>query len=269
MSVLAARRSIGDIMSAEEEPDVALIQPPLVKPVFPKDQDPVFNQYPGAVTSHAALMNDLGHRAQPRPSPAGRDHADGGCEDRRARFPRLGHHAAPGWRIISEVAEQPPVPAQQRASAGWGPSRSWPLRRPPSAACQRYRTIRPPPKRAAVSAAPGSPGAVAVIAPGARPLSGSSGSSAGSAGKVRYGLYAYAAVTPSSSVTWQGVASLAKARPPRPPTTHDEVTPSMLCAPAAPPHGPVTSTRIPPRSVTAVFAVPSVNVTALAGEMIR
>lgn len=29
-----------------------------------------------------------------------------------------------GWRIISEVAEQSPVPAQQRASAGGGPSRS-------------------------------------------------------------------------------------------------------------------------------------------------
>ncbi len=43
----------------------------------------------------------------------------------------------------------------------------------------------------------------------------------------------------------------------------------MPCALAAPPHGPVTSTRIPPRSVTAVFAVPSVNVTALAGEMTR
>jgi len=47
-------------MYAEEEPDVALIQPPLVKPVFPKDQDPVSSQYPGAVTGHAALMNDLG-----------------------------------------------------------------------------------------------------------------------------------------------------------------------------------------------------------------
>ena len=48
----------------------------------------------------------------------------------------------------------------------------------------------------------------------------------------------------------------------------------MPCAPAASPHGPVTSTRIRPRSVTAVFAVvavavPSVNVTALAGEMTR
>ena len=54
MSVLAARRSIGDIMYAEEELDVPLIQPLLVKPVFPEDQDPVFNRYPGAVTGHAA-----------------------------------------------------------------------------------------------------------------------------------------------------------------------------------------------------------------------
>ena len=35
-------------------------QPPLFKPVFPEDQDPVFNRYLGAVTRHAALMNDLG-----------------------------------------------------------------------------------------------------------------------------------------------------------------------------------------------------------------
>ena len=46
----------------------------------------------------------------------------------------------------------------------------------------------------------------------------------------------------------------------------------MPCTPAASPHGSVISTRIPPHSVTAAFAVvavavPSVNVTALAGEM--
>ncbi len=56
MSVLAARRSIGDIMYTV----VALSQPPVFKPVFPGGQDPVFNRYPGAVTGHAALMNDLG-----------------------------------------------------------------------------------------------------------------------------------------------------------------------------------------------------------------
>lgn len=55
-----SRRSINDIMYSEEELDVALLQPPLFKPIFPEDQDPVFNQYLGIVTGHAALMNDLG-----------------------------------------------------------------------------------------------------------------------------------------------------------------------------------------------------------------
>jgi len=55
-----ARRSVKDIMYADDELDVALLQPPLFKPIFPEDQDPVFNQYLGIVTGHAALMNDLG-----------------------------------------------------------------------------------------------------------------------------------------------------------------------------------------------------------------
>lgn len=55
-----AHRSIKDIMYGEDELDVALFQPPLFKPIFPEDQDPVFNQYLGVVTGHAALMNDLG-----------------------------------------------------------------------------------------------------------------------------------------------------------------------------------------------------------------
>ena len=55
-----ARRSIHDIMYLEEELDVALLQPPLFKPIFPEDQDPVFNEYLGIVTGRAALMNDLG-----------------------------------------------------------------------------------------------------------------------------------------------------------------------------------------------------------------
>lgn len=55
-----SRRSINDIMYSEEELDVALLQPPLFKPIFPEDQDPVFNQYLGIVTGHSALMNDLG-----------------------------------------------------------------------------------------------------------------------------------------------------------------------------------------------------------------
>ncbi len=121
MSVLAARRSIGDIMYAEEEPDVALIQPPLVKPVFPKDQDPVFNQYPDAATGHAALMNDLGHRAQPQPSPAGRDLADGGREDRRARFPRPGHHAAPGLADHQRDGRAAPGPGSAASISRLGP----------------------------------------------------------------------------------------------------------------------------------------------------
>ena len=60
MPVPAAHRSINEIMYSEEELDVALFQPPLFKPIFPEDQDPVFNQYLGIVTGHAALMNDLG-----------------------------------------------------------------------------------------------------------------------------------------------------------------------------------------------------------------
>ena len=55
-----ARRSIHDIMYREEELDVALMQPPLFKPIFPEDQDPVFNQYLGIITGRTALMNDLG-----------------------------------------------------------------------------------------------------------------------------------------------------------------------------------------------------------------
>jgi hypothetical protein len=55
-----ARRSISDIIYGDDELDVALFQPPLFKPIFPEDQDPVFNQYLGVVTGHAALMNDLG-----------------------------------------------------------------------------------------------------------------------------------------------------------------------------------------------------------------
>lgn len=55
-----ARRSISEIMYREDELDVALLQPPLFKPIFPEDQDPVFNHYLGVVTGHTALMNDLG-----------------------------------------------------------------------------------------------------------------------------------------------------------------------------------------------------------------
>src|SRR5581483_10918105 len=58
--MLTTRRSISEIMYHEDELDVALLQPPLFKPVFPEDQDPVFNHYLGIVTGHTALMNDLG-----------------------------------------------------------------------------------------------------------------------------------------------------------------------------------------------------------------
>jgi hypothetical protein len=47
-------------MYGEDELDVALIQPPLFKPIFPEDQNPVFNQYLSAVTGRSALKNDLG-----------------------------------------------------------------------------------------------------------------------------------------------------------------------------------------------------------------
>lgn len=60
MPVPVVRRSINEIMYSEDELDVALFQPPLFRPIFPEDQDPVFNQYLGVVTGHAALMNDLG-----------------------------------------------------------------------------------------------------------------------------------------------------------------------------------------------------------------
>ena len=58
--MLTARRSITEIMYGKDELDVALVQPPLFKPIFPENQDPVFNQYLSVVTGHAALMNDLG-----------------------------------------------------------------------------------------------------------------------------------------------------------------------------------------------------------------
>ena len=54
------RRSISEIMYGEDELDVALFQPPLFRPIFPEDQDPVFNQYLAIVTGNTALMNDLG-----------------------------------------------------------------------------------------------------------------------------------------------------------------------------------------------------------------
>lgn len=54
------RRTVSEIMYAEDELDVALLQPPLFKPIFPEDQDPVFNHYLSVVTGHTALMNDLG-----------------------------------------------------------------------------------------------------------------------------------------------------------------------------------------------------------------
>ena len=57
MSVLAARRSIGDIMYT----GVGWRKPAAgVQAGLPRGPGPVFNRYPGAVTGHAALMNDLG-----------------------------------------------------------------------------------------------------------------------------------------------------------------------------------------------------------------
>ncbi len=60
MPTATVRLSIHDIMYTEQELDVALLQPPLFKPIFPEDQDPVFNHYLGIITGRAALMNDLG-----------------------------------------------------------------------------------------------------------------------------------------------------------------------------------------------------------------
>lgn len=59
-SQAAERRSITEIMYGEDELDVALFQPPLFRPIFPEDQDAVFNQYLAVVTGNTALMNDLG-----------------------------------------------------------------------------------------------------------------------------------------------------------------------------------------------------------------
>ena len=150
-------------MYAEEELDVPLIQPLPLKPVFPEDQDPMLNQYPGAVTGHAALMNDLG---------TGPNHGllqqaaillTAGAKTDMFDFHVLDTTLRRGWRIISEVAEQSPVPARQRASAGRGSPRSRLPWRPRSAACQQCRTI-PAADAAAISAALSSPGAVAIIA---------------------------------------------------------------------------------------------------------
>ena len=155
--MLAARRSMGEIMYAEEELDVPLIQPLLFKPVFPEDQDPVSNQYPGVVTGHAALMNDLG---------TGPNHGllqqavillTAGAKTDVLDFHVLDMTLRRGWRIISEVAKQSPVPAQQRASAGRGPPRSRRPWRPRSAACQQCRTIRPPPMRPRSARHPAAP----------------------------------------------------------------------------------------------------------------
>ena len=96
MPVPVARRSINEIMYSEDELDVALFQPPLFRPIFPEDQDPVFNQYLGVVTGHAALMNDLGTEPnhgllQLAAILIGRRH-----QDRCLRLPRPGHRAPPG-----------------------------------------------------------------------------------------------------------------------------------------------------------------------------
>jgi anaerobic magnesium-protoporphyrin IX monomethyl ester cyclase len=54
------RRSICDIMYSDTNLDVILLQPPLYKPIFPDEQDEVFNQYQRIVYGRNALMNDLG-----------------------------------------------------------------------------------------------------------------------------------------------------------------------------------------------------------------
>ncbi len=55
-----ARRSIEEIMYAEQDLDVVLLQPPLFKPIFPEDQDEVFNYYQQVITGFSTPMNDLG-----------------------------------------------------------------------------------------------------------------------------------------------------------------------------------------------------------------
>ncbi len=101
-------------MYAEEELDVPLIQPLLFKPVLPEDQDPVSSQYPGVVTGHPALMNDLG---------TGPNHGHlqqavilltAGAKTDVLDFHVLDMTLRRGWRIISEAAKPqfPPATGQ-------------------------------------------------------------------------------------------------------------------------------------------------------------
>jgi radical SAM superfamily enzyme YgiQ (UPF0313 family) len=47
-------------MYTRQELDVAFLQPPLFKPIFPEDQDEVFNYYQRVVSGLSTPMNDLG-----------------------------------------------------------------------------------------------------------------------------------------------------------------------------------------------------------------
>ena len=144
--------------------------PLLFKPVFPEDQDPVFNQYPGVVTGHAALMNDLG---------TGPNHGllqqaaillTAGAKTDVLDFHAPDTTLRRGWRITSEVAEQSLVPAQQRASAGWGPQERCPPRLGKSgqwnsSAAVRCSAARPPARQLRLLPASGCPVTPGLLVP--------------------------------------------------------------------------------------------------------
>ena len=198
---------LGEIMYAEEELDVPLIQPLLFKPVLPEDQDPVSSQYPGVVTGHPALMNDLG---------TGPNHGHlqqavilltAGAKTDVLDFHVLDMTLRRGWRINQRgrlssprsrlSSEHQPVGVRPGPGGRGDPEVRHASNAAPSARrrCGRDQRGTQQPRRGRDDR------------PRARPLQGSGGSSAGSTGKVRYGPDAKAAVTPSGRVTWQGVAA--------------------------------------------------------------
>ena len=180
-----------------------LIQPLPFKPVFPEDKDPVSSQYPGAVTGHPAPMNDLGARAEPRPSPSGRRVRRPTCSISTSWTSRCAGAGGLPARRLRAVPGPGSAPSISRSGSHPGPGRCGDpdVRHArdtaPSARrrCGRDQRGAQQPRRGRDNR------------PRARPLPGSSGSSAGSPGKVRYGPDAKAAVRPSGRVTWQGVAA--------------------------------------------------------------
>ena len=143
---------------------VALSQPPLFKPVFPGGQDPVSSRYPGAVTGHAALMNDLG---------TGPNHGliqqaaillTAGAKTDVLRFPRPGHTLRRGWRISARWLEQVPGPGSAASISRSGSAPVPAAVATPECGMPAMPHHPPAADAAAISAAPSSPGTVAMIA---------------------------------------------------------------------------------------------------------